>query len=88
MISGLLSPKTSFFNGAVAETESREDAQADIVFLHIGILFTNLGKTVIVDGVERPFYLAPFMRSEVDERIAALVELLQHFRPFEDKAVF
>ena len=67
-------------DGAVAEAEPREDTQADVVFLHSGVLFANLGKAVTVDGVERTFYLAPFVRTEVDDRIATLVKLLQRFR--------
>ena len=74
-------------DGAVAEAQSGEDTEADVVFLHCGVLLADFGKTATVDGVERTFYLAPFVRTEGDERVAALVEFLQHFRTFEDEAL-
>ena len=49
------------------------------------MLLTDVGEAVVVDGVERAFYLAPFVRIEGDNRIAALVEFLHHFRAFEDE---
>ena len=67
-------------DGTVAEAESCEDTQTDVVFLHRGVLFAYLGKAVVVDGVECPFYLTPFVRMEGDERIAVLVEFLQKSR--------
>ena len=63
-------------DGAVAEAEPREDAQADVIFLHSGVLLTYLGKAVTVDGVKCPFYLAPFVRIKGDDLIAALIEFL------------
>ena len=71
-------------DGAVAETETGEDTQADVIFLHVRVLLTDMGEAVVVDGVEGTFYLAPFMRVEGDKRIAALIEFLHHFRTFED----
>ena len=74
-------------DGTVADTETGEDEQSDVVFLHIGILLTYSGKAVVVNGVERPFNLCPFVRLKGDEGIAALVEFLHHLRPFEDKVL-
>ena len=54
-------------DSAVAEAESCEDTQVDVIFLHRGVLLTYLGKTVTVDGIERAFYLTPFVWTEVDE---------------------
>ena len=54
-------------DGAVADPQTGEDAQADVVFLQIRILFTEMGKAIVVDGVERTFYLAPFVLTEIDE---------------------
>ena len=51
-------------DGAVAEAEPREDTQVDVVFLHSGVLLTYFGKAVTVDGVERPFYLVPFVLTD------------------------
>ena len=71
-------------DGAVADAEAGEDAQADVVLRHRGVLLAEVGETVAVDGVERAFYLAPFVRGEGDERIAALTQLLHHLCTFED----
>ena len=74
-------------DGAVADAQTGEDTQADVVFLHLGVLLTEIRKTVVVDGVKCTFYLAPFVRTELDERIAALVEFLHHLRTFEDEVL-
>ena len=71
-------------DGTVTDAESGEDTQTDIVFLHFGILLTDMGKAVIVNGIERTLYLTPFMRTEGDERITALVKFLDHSGTFED----
>ena len=80
MLDGIDSDAVDVTDGAVAEAESCEDTQTDVVFLHRGVLFAYLGKAVVVDGVECPFYLTPFVRMEGDERIAVLVEFLQKSR--------
>ena len=74
-------------DGAVAQTEPREDAQTDVVFGHVGVLLTEVGEAVVVDGVERTFYLAPLVRFEGDERIAVFAEFLHHLRTFENKVL-
>ena len=71
-------------DGAIADAQAGEQTQADVVLLHIGVLLAKVGKAVTVDGVKCTFYLAPLMRTEVDERIAALVELFHRLRPFQD----
>ena len=38
-------------DGAVADAEAGEDAQADVVFLHNRILLAEVGKAVVVDGI-------------------------------------
>ena len=60
-------------DGAVADAQSGEDAQTNVIFRHIGMLLADNGEAVVVDGIERTFYLAPFVRGEIDELIAALV---------------
>ena len=82
MLDGRYGDAVDVADGAVAEAKSRKDTQVDVVLLHIRVLFANLGKAVTVDGIECAFYLAPFVGTEVDERIATLVEFFQHFRTF------
>ena len=55
--------------------------------LLIVIIAAEVGEAVVVDGIERAFNLAPFVRTEIDERIAILVELLYRFRTFEDEVL-
>ena len=74
-------------DGAIADAQSGEDTQTDVVFLHIGVLLTKVGKAVVVNSVERSFYLAPFVRTEIDERVAALVEFLDDLRTFENEVL-
>ena len=74
-------------DGTIANAQTREQTQADVVLLHIGVLLAQVGKAIVVDGIERTLYLAPFVRTEIDERIAALVEFLHHFRPFQDEVL-
>ena len=74
-------------DGAIADAQTGEQTQADVVLLHGGVLLAKVGKAVVVDGVERSFYLAPFVQTEIDERIAALVEFLHHLRTFEDEVL-
>ena len=54
-------------DGAIAETESRKDTQTDVVFLHHGVLFSYFGETIVVDGIERSFYLTPFVQTKGDD---------------------
>ena len=78
MLDGRDGDAVDIADSAVAQAESREDTQTDVVFLHRGILLTYLGKTVPIDGVERTLYLTPFMRTEINDRIATLIEFFQH----------
>ena len=54
-------------DGAIAEAESSEDTQTDVVFLHHGVLLSYFGETIVVDGVERSFYLTPFVQTKGDD---------------------
>jgi len=74
-------------DGAVADAQAGEDTQADVVFLHVGVLLTKLGEAVVVDGVQRAFHLAPFLRTEIDQRIAALVQLLHGLRTLQNEVL-
>ena len=38
-------------DGAIADAQSGEDTQADVIFLHIGVLFTEVGESVVVDSI-------------------------------------
>ena len=84
MLNGRNADAVDVADGAVAEAESREDTQSNVLLLHVGVLFAYMGKTVIVDGVERTFYLFPFVWIEGDESTVVLVKFLQRFRTFED----
>ena len=74
-------------DGAVADAEAGKDAQVDVVVVHRGVLLTDTGEAVVVDGVERAFYLAPFVRAEIDARIGTLVQLLERLRALKDEAL-
>ena len=74
-------------DGAVADAQSGEQAKPDVVFLQVRILLAQPSKTVVVDGIECPLYLAPFVWTEIDERIVALAELLHHLRTFQDEVL-
>ena len=67
MLNGRDGDAVDVANGAIAETESCKDTQTDVIFLHHGVLFSYFGKTVVVDGVERSFYLAPFVQTKGDD---------------------
>ena len=54
-------------NGTIADTKPGKETKADVVFLHIRILLSDVGKAVVVNGIEGSFYLAPFVRAEIDE---------------------
>ena len=87
MLDGRDGDAVDVVDGAVADAQTGEDTKADVIFLHIGVLLTDMGEAVVVDGVERALYLAPFVLIEIDEGIAALVELLHHLRTFEDEVL-
>ncbi len=82
MLNGRDGDAVDVADSTIANAQTREQTQSNVVFLHSGVLFAYLDKTIVVDGIERPLYLAPFVWTEIDERIAALVELLHHLRTF------
>ena len=87
MLNGRNGDAIDVADGAIANAKTGEQTQADVVLLHIGVLIAKAGKAVVVDGIERALYLAPFVGTEVDERIAALVEFLHNLRTFQDEVL-
>ena len=76
MLNGRDGDAVDVADSAIADAQTREQTQADVVFLHIGVLLAKVGKAVVVDGIECTLYLAPLVGTEIDERIAALVEFI------------
>ena len=71
-------------DGAIADAQTGEQTQADVVLLHIGVLLAKVGKAVVVDGIKRTLYLAPFVWTEIDERITTPVELFHRFPVYKE----
>ena len=87
MLNGRDGEAVDVADGTIADAEAGEDAQVDVVFVHTGVLLADVGEAVVVDGVERTFYLAPFVRTEIDARIGTLAEFLYHFRSLKDEVL-
>ena len=87
MLNGRDGDAVDVADGAIGDAQTGQQTQANVVLLHIGVLLAQVGKAIVVDGIERALYLAPFVGTEVDERIAALVEFLHNLRTFQDEVL-
>ena len=74
-------------DGTVAELQTGEYAERDILFLQLGMGLAQMDEPVAVDGIERALHVGPLLGVEVDVGGGGLAEFLHHFRPLEDVAL-